>query len=549
MLMLTVWGPRERWGPQTFAPAGPAVVTPLEKMDQVLSKQKSEFLYALPQVLAVLVKNFLMLSFGMNIGFATILIGGLLHKNSDDFGNINEDQISWIGSMSLLTVPIGSLLSGIITQPIGRKRSMQFVTIPFVICWIGFYFSTKLWHIYFALALMGFFGGLVEAPFSAYVSEITEPHLRGSLSSTGSIFALFGISIEFALGTFYNWRTSALISCAFPILTFILFCFVPESPYWLLLNNEVEKAKQELAWLRGWSTVADIKFEIQDLINQHAKDNSNLLHSKTFSVDKIKPFVKKSFIWPFGIITFCFMLAQFSGASTLQTYAISIFATLNVPISSYYATLYLSITQFISSIVGGLFMYLLGRRKLVFVSLTGICVCNVLIAIYATLNDIKYVLLIDENDISSQIETLNWIPLTLLISLSFVDHIGVYLLPWVIIGELYSHRTRSVGCGISSAVSYLINFVSNKLYFRIIDSFTIFGTYMLYASICFIGIIIMYYILPETEGKTLQEISDHFEGITKLDKNIRRKRPRMTNNTHINPCLVNDGMIISISKL
>ncbi|KAK4880578.1 hypothetical protein RN001_008724 [Aquatica leii] len=516
-------------------------------MDNKTNAVKSEFRNALPQVLAVFVKNFLMLSFGMNIGFATILIGGLLRKSSNGFTGVTEDQISWIGSMSLLTIPIGSVLSGIITQPLGRKRSMQFITIPFVICWIGFYFSTKMWQLYLALALMGFFGGLVEAPFSAYVSEITEPHLRGVLITSGSIFAILGIFIQFMLGTFYNWRTCAIISCVFPSITFILFCFVPESPYWLLLNNKVEQAKQAFAWLRGWSTVEEIELEIQDIIKQHTKE-SVTRSQKIFSVEKVKPFLRKSFLWPFGIIAFAFVLSQFSGVPTLQTYAISIFATLNVPINTYYATSFLAATEVVGALVGGVLIHLIGKRKLLFVSLTGGCICNVLIATYAHVNNVKYILLVDENDSLNGLETLNWIPLALLISLSFIVYCGVFFLPWVIIGELYSYETRSVGCGISSAVSYLINFVSNKLYLKMASTITIFGVYLFYGSVCLLGIIIMYFLLPETEGKTLEEITSHFEGLSKLGNNVKRKR-QASNYAHVNMSFKDDEVEIVSSKL
>ncbi|KAF5288900.1 hypothetical protein FQA39_LY03779 [Lamprigera yunnana] len=531
----------------------------MEKDEQIDNSMTSRLLYALPQILAVMVKNCLMLSFGMNLGFSTILIGGLLEKNSEIF-YVNQNQISWIGSMSLLTIPFGSVLSGILTQPFGRKRSMQFITIPFIICWIVFYLSKELWHIYLALGFMGFFGGLVEAPFSAYVSEITQPHLRGTLSITGSIAVLLGVFIQFMLGTFYRWRTCAIISCTFPIITFILFFFVPESPYWLILNNKMDEAKKGLAWLRGWAKLEDVEIELQEIFNRHViRKNGNCLNavstsSSQLSIEKVKPFLKKSFFWPFGIVVFTMILAQFDGSSTLQTYAISIFATLNVPINTYYATLMLAGSQFVAGIVSAIFIHRVGRRKMTFISLAGVTICNTCIGIYAYVHDVKNVILINENETVNDLNAQNWIPLTLLMLLSFLDHCGMYMLPWVLIGELYSYDTRSVGCGISSAVSYLINFTSNNLFLRTVSGLTMCGAYILYGIISFVGIIVLYYILPETEGKTLEEISDHFAGLSKLGNEVGRKHEKFSVSGTTNPVFnyeeskIRDNQIVS-SKL
>lgn len=63
-------------------------------------------------------------------------------------------------------MPIGCLLSGSITQPVGRKRAMQLVNIPFLCAWLLFHFSTEVWQVFLALCLTGLSGGLLEAPVS-----------------------------------------------------------------------------------------------------------------------------------------------------------------------------------------------------------------------------------------------------------------------------------------------------------------------------------------------------------------------------------------------
>lgn len=140
---------------------------------------------ALPQILAVSVKNVLLFVFGMSLGFPTILIPNLSGGDPDEKIVLGVDAISWIGnsfqnlvsfmrlclygfsgSVNLLCVPLGCLLSGYVTQPFGRRRSMQFVTGPFLAAWLIFQYATKSWHVFLALCITGFSGGLLEAPVS-----------------------------------------------------------------------------------------------------------------------------------------------------------------------------------------------------------------------------------------------------------------------------------------------------------------------------------------------------------------------------------------------
>ncbi|KAF5288901.1 hypothetical protein FQA39_LY03780 [Lamprigera yunnana] len=496
-----------------------------------------------PQIFAVMVKNCLMLSFGMNLGYPTILIGGILSEDSDKLST-TENSVSWMGSIGLLTVPVGGLLSGIVMQPFGRKRIMQLITIPFIFCWIIFYFSNKLWHIYLSLALVGFFGGLVEAPFSAYVSEITEAHLRGVLLTSGNIFFVLGIFIEFMLGTFCHWRNCALISCIFPTITFVLFFFVPESPYWLLQKNKIDKARKDLAWLRKGTGTDDIEVELQEMWNRHIMRSNVSDVSKQSDVyqmkapvsglsisEQAKLFFKNSFLWPFGIVTFATFLAMFDGAITIQTYAISMFATLNVPLNTYHAAVSLAASQLIASLLSAMLIHILGRRKTVFLSLTGVALCNVFIAIYAYVNGITNIILRTESETTDIMNAESWIPLSVIIFLCFIDHFGVYMMPWILMGELYSFDTRPMGCGISSTVSYLFNFVSTHFFLPAVSTLTISGIFLIYGINCIIGIIVLCYILPETEGKTLEEITDHFEGIKKLENKVTKRDVTKISNT------------------
>ncbi|KAF5288909.1 hypothetical protein FQA39_LY03788 [Lamprigera yunnana] len=522
-------------------------------LEEVITPNSS-FRVALPQIVAVMVKNLLLVAFGMTLGYPTILIPGLSGNDANEEFRLNQEQVSWIGSINLMCVPLGCILSGVITQPVGRRRSMQIITIPLALSWVIFKFANQVWHIYLALSITGLCGGLVEAPVLSYVAEITTPNLRGMLSAASTLCVTLGILIQFLLGTLLPWRSVAMVSLGPPLLSFCLLCFMPESPHWLIMYGKLNQARKSLAWLRGWVGLEKIEEEFEAMCLSHnvsskeniykteletisfketlSKKSENLNQQSSERVESIliiklnqlRLFTRKSFLWPFGMVGFIYFLMNFTGVWTLQTYAVNIFATLNVPIDKYYATILLGLAEFFGCFITIGMIRFLGKRVTGFMSVCAVGICDIVIGTYAYINNVKYLQFQDASiTLTPVIDGNNWIPLTFLLLLAFTGHCGLKSLPWILIGEIYSHETRATGCGCSSALSYVFGFLANKIFLDMINLLTLCGMYWFYAIISFGGCIVMYFILPETEGKSLQEITNHFAGISKLDNNVRKK--------------------------
>lgn len=103
-----------------------------------------------------------------------------------------------------------------------------------------------------------------------------------------------------------------------------------------------------------------------------------------------------------------------------------------------------------------------------------------------------------------------WLPLTLLIGSAYFAHIGIRLIPWMLIGEVYPVSVRSGASGMSSGIGYIFGFLSNKLFLGMVATMTLSGTFWFYSAIALTGCIVLYFTLPETEGKTLIEIETYF---------------------------------------
>lgn len=223
-----------------------------------------------------------------------------------------------------------------------------------------------------------------------YVAEVTQPQFRGMLAATGTTCVITGIFITFILGTFFSWRTVALISCFLPMITITALFFVPESPYWLLTKGRTEEAKRALRWLRGWVTfeyVEDEYNQIHDVLETKRCEAEAVAQLPLYK--RMEPFKKRSFIAPFILVSTTFLIGHFAGQTSLQTYAVQIFHTLKAPIDKYYATILLGLAELIGAFLCIILVHLTGKRPLVFASLIGVGACFCGTATYTYyLNDI-----------------------------------------------------------------------------------------------------------------------------------------------------------------
>ncbi|KAK9886078.1 hypothetical protein WA026_014863 [Henosepilachna vigintioctopunctata] len=496
----------------------------------------------LSQTLAVMVKNMVLIGYGMAFCFPTILIPDLSRRNVDDPLHLGLEGISWIGSVNLVLIPVGCILSGIITKPLGRRRALQLINIPFFICWITYYFSTEVWHILAALSVTGFVGGLKVTPVLTYVAEISEPRLRGILISTANVSISAGIMMEFILGKFLEWKLAALCSLIIPLLTFLLLFLVPETPSWLVSKRRFEEAKQSLAWLRGWVPVDEVAKEYKELLlnsqmarhlEGHIVDQNNGRNVLRKRVSMVKMMRKRSFIRAFGLATFACFLAHFCGVSPVGVYAVNIFTSLGSPIDGHSATVVSGVVSMIAGLLSITIVGRLGRRLTSFISLAGTAITFSALGIYTHLNNMNTLLIlknlsdvkINSTEDSSRIHSssISWFPFSTLILGVFSAQMGICILPWALVTEVFSYEIRDIAAGMITMNFYILGFLCIKTFFNYTSLLTLPGTFWFFSAVSVAGLVILYFVLPETEGKTVYEIHQHFSGKRKLGKTMNRR--------------------------
>ncbi|EFN66250.1 Sugar transporter ERD6-like 6 [Camponotus floridanus] len=491
----------------------------------------SKLRQAVPQCCAVGAKNLLLLTFGSTLGFSTILIPALKMEDTDI--KVTTEELTWISSLNLFLVPIGCLVSGPLSQYLGRKRTMMYTNIPFVIAWLIFYYSSNSTMLFTALAMTGLTGGFLEAPVLTYVAEVTQPNLRGMLSATSSMSVILGIFTQMLSGSLAHWRTVAMINLIYPIICFFALCLVPESPHWLAAKGRFAESESALCWLRGWTNPPQVQNEFQMICETVQKPADNTDSDKK---EIWRSYTKRTFYMPFILISISFFVSSFGGGATLQTFAVVIFEKLKAPIDNYTATVFMGVAQLVATMICVLVIHFLGKRKLVFISVSASGLCLLATAVYGFLSDADYL----------DGVRYTWLPTTLMIGTAFATNFGIRLLPWILIGEVFPVEVRSTATGASGMVGYILLSIANKTFLYMMNGISLSGTFIFNACINLAGLCFLYWMLPETEGRTLREVEEHFAGIQNL-KDRPRKEQHVTKEkwAAANPAIVHDENIES----
>lgn len=192
--------------------------------------EASAFRTILPQVLASSAKNLLLFDLGLSVAFPTIVIpvlrGLQTDRNPDETLLFTAVQASWYGSVAYISQPIGSALSGWLTEPLGRRRAMMLVNLPHIIAWSMLSVAQSAEEVFVAAVLLGLGVGFMEAPIITYVGEITQPGIRGILIACAGVSVMLGIFIVYILGTLALWRNVALMCLTVPLVTVVAIYFV-----------------------------------------------------------------------------------------------------------------------------------------------------------------------------------------------------------------------------------------------------------------------------------------------------------------------------------
>lgn len=452
---------------------------------------------------------------GMSNGYSAILLPQLKAISSNDsseslsasadtdhFGALTIDQESWIAAAAVLPVAPGCWTGGFMAERFDRRMSFLLLYFIWFISWLSLGLATNVSILIAGRLLGGYCTGIHVSIFPIYVSETSDPLLRGVLLGAIGLTLSAGTLACHAMGTWLNWRTTAYICAALPIISWIACIFLRESPMWLLDRGRVEEAKSSWIFLHGERTLEE--FSLLETARLAEISENRKIGKRSILRSFVKPWSSRYFLKPFGITCLYFFVMQFAGANVTFFYCVEMLADISGETHAYLITLIIDAIRLTFSIIACILLKMYRRRVMTFIS--GFGVAGTLLSLSACLTF----------DIGRP-----WIPVILLVTYVALLPLGLAVIPWLLCGELFPKKFRGLGSGLTSSFGFMCLFVVIKTMPAMIELIKFEGTFAIYGSVALIGTSALYFVLPETKNKTLQEIQ--------ISLNEKSRKPRIQN--------------------
>jgi len=459
---------------------------------------------------------------GLLFGFDTGVISGAIPFFQQDF-QLSNSMIENITTAGLLGAVIGALLTGRLSDIIGRKKTILTAAIIFVVgaVWSGWAPNAQV--LMYARLFIGLAIGISSFSVPLYIAEISPSKMRGRLVSLFQLLITIGILVSYLSDLAFannnnveSWRPMLYAGIIPGLILFIGIIFLPETPRWLLSKGREEESRKILFRIEEPGLVED---SIRQIKNEIEKDKKRPHFSEVF-----KPWLRNALIIAVGIMFF----QQFVGINTVIYYSPKIFMIVGFEgaRAGIWGSVSVGIVNVSFTIISLFLIDKLGRRKLYFIGLGGIVASlfalGLVFALHTSLGDMG-----------------KWMAIVFVwIYIAFFA-ISLGPLGWLIISEVFPLRVRGIGSSIGSLSNWFFNGVVAFTFFKIVKLFTVAGTgivtqeqlyntatnsfvtkaidngnpsgaFWFYTAIGILAIIWGYFYLPETKGISLEKIEEHW---------------------------------------
>ncbi|CAK8673582.1 unnamed protein product [Clavelina lepadiformis] len=452
--------------------------------------------------------------------------------------NLTLDEISWFGSLLTIGAMVGSLVCGPLMERLGRLVTMKFNMILYISGWVFIFSHTTVALLYIGRLLTGLAYGITITVVPVYVGEVGPTVIRGLLGASINLFLAIGIMAGYAFGIVFRWPHLAEIGIICASISLILCSILPESPFWLVKKKNNYDAQKAFKHLLGSATPLNaIKLRIASI------QESQLENEERF---KMKDILNPLFYRPLVIVVVLNSSQQLSGINALMFYVHSIFHAANFDDENL-PSIMLGSVQILGLFVSMFLMDKLGRRKLFLVSSVGCGFCFALLGVCmyfistckasleaptqnmsednfpGTSNTTHYAGLhvdingqndhfyhYDSNEAKCSFEVSAWIALISSVMFIVLFALGLGPVPFTAIGELIPLQRRDFAGGLATFSNNLFSFVVVKS-FPLLSLYT--SSHAVFWGFGVINFMIASYAwwkLPETKGRSLQEIQELF---------------------------------------
>lgn len=421
----------------------------------------------------------------MMAGWNSPSISILLSKDSPI--PMTKDQGSWLIVTSVIGVFVFVYPVSLCVDVLGRKSTILIGMIPTMIGWLLIAKADS-----YSMLLMGrvCFGTAITFIFMAmpiYLGEIASDCIRGFSITTLLVMNRLGILFMFSVAPYLTISTMAWIAMVPSLVFIVTFTWMPESPYFLIGKNKRGQARRELVRLRGHD-------EVDGELEKIVKTVMRSLEKRGSIRELASPENRKGLVNLFAL-TFVLII---SGTNAIQDYSQYIFAKMDHNLQPHKISMILAAVSLVSVFIGNLVVDKLGRKPLLLISVSGCACCNTVVSIYFNLSERQ----------GSDVSNIAWLPITALMLFKVSFSLGLGLVTITMLGEIFPKHLKSVVGASFLFISACLEMVILKVFQSVTDNAGGDVSFGIFAICLFISIPFIVFRIPETKGKSLDEIQE-----------------------------------------
>ncbi|KAJ8985398.1 hypothetical protein NQ317_007556 [Molorchus minor] len=446
------------------------------------------------QYIATIAGAFSVMSSGINLGWTSPYIPKLTLNSSTI--PTTSDAGSWCAVAPLLGSPFGAVLAAILADKIGRKYTTLLMAPVVFVSFVLIAFADSIWYITGLRFIIGATEGALYTTLPMYIGEISDPRIRGFLTATIAIFAITGTLFINIIGSIMDIFMSSLICAVIPLIHFMVFIFMPESPYYYIKIHNNKEARNALEILRGRSDVDSEMDALCKAVVRQERINEKPGFFDLFTVPSNR---KACFIFLILCLT-----NKFSGKNPCLFYTETIFKEAGTSIDATISVIVYCSVELLAVAITTIFIVdRFGKRRLMITSTAGCALSVFLLALHFYLKDFH----------EGQVDNLDWLPITALVSYNILFSIGLSFGPVSVLSELFPTSVKAKALCIADSFSVMMGTIVSKFFQIAIDEFGTMSIPFFCFSICsFVGLVFVVKYIPETKGKTLEEIQQFLIG-------------------------------------
>lgn len=422
---------------------------------------------------------------GLLFGYDTGVISGALPAMTDYF-HLTSLSSGVVVSSLVVGAAIGALMSGRLSDRFGRRPILLAASGVFIAGSLLAAFATSVALMVIARVVLGLAVGIASSLVPVFITELAPAHLRGRLVSINQLMIVAGIMLAYLAnytlhGVPHDWRWMVGIAIVPSIVFGLGILSLPESPRWLAVNEHADRAREVLSRYRSDE---EVERELADIRSTERTENESagwsLLAGRS---------MRRVLVAGIGLQ----ILGQLTGVNAVVYYAPSIFESAGLGESSaLLATVGVGVINLIATVVGMALVDRIGRTRLL---AAGAAVQAISLAGFAILLAVG---------VSTGAASALGVALIFVYIASVAT--GLNVVVFIIPSELYPLRIRATAMSLTLAVNWTLSFVVSLTFLSLFDAFGGAGTFGLYAVATAALCVFALKVIPETRGKTLEDI-------------------------------------------